>query len=277
VAGEELSSSEVADILDAMLSAPGDEKSALEAAMGVIGYFVGHGKQREFLDLPKLRDITWRVIESFTVGDRDAVPYDWSVIVRALAEVDPPRAITAAVKVLLSTNLYAKQEAERILIDLASSNPDDILNILGSALLAPGENVAPLVHTYTSVVRLVGDDRIIAWVQAHGLDGARAIARHLPQPFIDDTGSPVVPAMTAFVLREFEADDRVYQTFYSGTHNLRFYVGNIARHHEAEAAVADRFLSHPLRRIREWAQDERESALHKAAWFRRRDEEDFIE
>lgn len=277
VAGEELSLTEVADVLEAMLSAPADETGASEAAMGVIGYFVGYRKQRDFLEFPTLRDITWRVIESLAVGDRDAVPYDWSVIVRALAEVDPPRAIKAAVNVLLSMNLYAKQEAERILIDLASSHPDDVLNILGSALLGPGDNIAPLVHTYTSIVRGVGDDRVIAWVQAHGLEGARAIARHLPQPFIDDAGNPVVPAMTAFVLREFEADDGVYQAFYSGTHNLRFYVGDIARHHESEAAVADRFLSHQLRRIREWAQDERESALHKAAWFRRREEEDFVE
>lgn len=152
-----------------------------------------------------------------------------------------------------------------------------MMHTFGSALLQPADNIAPLVNTYTSLITPLGVAVVGPWIQDHGLDGARAIARHLPQPHIDSSGTPVVPAITEFVLREVDQDDRVFDSFYSGTHNMRFYAGDIARHHEAEAAVAERFLSHPLSRIREWAQQERESALHRAAWFRCRNEEEFAE
>ncbi|HEY4640482.1 MAG TPA: hypothetical protein VII75_03995, partial [Thermoanaerobaculia bacterium] len=274
VAGDELSIGDLTQIVDTMLHFS-QEPNAAAAAIGVIGYFVVHQKRRELLDEPNILQAAWQLVEQLPVGDRDAIPYEWSGLVSALAAKDAARAIQLAVKMLLTTNFYAKQEGEKQVTEFAQSHPREVMAVLGDALLKPGENIAPLVYAYTSVLRQLGDETVISWVKAHGLDGARAIARHLPQPYLDKTGTPVVPAMTAFVLEQFENDDTIYASFYSGTHNMRFYAGDIAKHHESEAAVADRFAAHPLRRIREWASDEREGALLRAAWFRQRDEEEF--
>jgi hypothetical protein len=274
VAGDELSIGDLTQIVDTMLHFS-QEPNAAAAAIGVIGYFVVHQKRRELLDEPIILQAAWQLVEQLPVGDRDAIPYEWSGLVSALAAKDAARAIQLAVKMLLTTNFYAKEEGEKQVTEFAQSHPREVMAVLGDALLKPGENIAPLVYAYTSVLRQLGDETVISWVKAHGLDGARAIARHLPQPYLDKTGTPVVPAMTAFVLEQFENDDTIYASFYSGTHNMRFYAGDIAKHHESEAAVADRFAAHPLRRIREWASDEREGALLRAAWFRQRDEEEF--
>ena len=42
---------------------------------------------------------------------------------------------------------------------------------------------------------------------------------------------------------------------------------------KSEAEVAKKFLNHPLRRIREWAVDEIETAKRQADWWRREKEE----
>jgi len=51
------------------------------------------------------------------------------------------------------------------------------------------------------------------------------------------------------------------------------YMGDIAAEHEAEATLARKFLDHPLRRVREWASIEEQSAVADAARARRWTEE----
>lgn len=278
IAGEELRPDEIAEMLHAMLAAPDAPKTGgPAAALSTLGYLVGYKKHAELLDRTDIQQTAWQTIEEFQIDERDALPHDWAAVVRALATFDHRRAIRGAIRVLLTTGFYAKDQAQGVLTDFAQKHPTDVMELFGAALLDPGDNIAPLINTYTPLITAIGFDVVRAWLQQHGLAGARAVARHLPSPFLDTEGAPQVPPITEFVLREFEEDDRVYEAFYSGTHNMRFYSGDIARHHEAEAAVAECFLAHPLRRIREWAQDEREGALHKAAWFRRRSEEELVE
>ena len=72
-----------------------------------------------------------------------------------------------------------------------------------------------------------------------------------PPPHIDSDDHAVVPAFTEWLLTRFETDDRVFHEFAAGWDRFKVYSGDIAAEHEAEAAVARRFLNHPARRIRE--------------------------
>ncbi len=85
----------------------------------------------------------------------------------------------------------------------------------------------------------------------------------------------MVPAFTEWLLTRFETDDRVFHEFAAGTNSFKVYSGDIAAEHEAEAAVARRFLNHPARRIREWAAVEEQSAREEARrarqWAEERD------
>src|SRR5262249_8538204 len=82
-----------------------------------------------------------------------------------------------------------------------------------------------------------------------------------------------VPDLTAYVLSQFAEDERVFQRFCAGVHDGEVRVGDIAAQHEREAAVARRFLDHPLPRIRQWAEHEINRADRDAAWWRLREEE----
>jgi len=115
------------------------------------------------------------------------------------------------------------------------------------------------------------------WLREHGLEAARRIARHLPLPHLDSEGRPVVPPLTEFVLTEFEDDDWVFHEFCAGVHSFQMYSGDIAAQHEAEAAMAESFLNHPARRIREWAQAEVRHSRWEAQQARQWQEEHKIE
>jgi len=95
------------------------------------------------------------------------------------------------------------------------------------------------------------------------------MARHLPKPYVDDAGRAVVPPMLDQVLREYD-DDEVFERFLSGAHSGETWWGNAADRMRREAAEARKFLSHPNRRVREWAKHE------VAERMRRAEEEDRI-
>jgi len=116
-------------------------------------------------------------------------------------------------------------------------------------------------------------DVVKRWIAGAGVEGARRLARHLPSPYLKDSATPVVPDLTAWVLTEFEEDDRVFKEFTAGVHSFQIYSGDIAAQHETEAAVARDFLDHPLRRIREWAEMEERWAMDAARQEREEAEE----
>jgi hypothetical protein len=115
----------------------------------------------------------------------------------------------------------------------------------------------------------------MAWLERTQLEGARKIAGSLTRPFLDAEGRPVVPPLTKMVLERFGEDEKVIQAFVSGSGG-RSYSGDIAAQHLQEAAIAAKFLQHPLQAVREWARIEKAMSEHEAARWRREDEEMFI-
>ena len=119
-------------------------------------------------------------------------------------------------------------------------------------------------------------DVVKAWLKHVGVEGARHIARHLPTPNVDENGAAVVPELSEFVLREFESDDRTFQEFCAGVNSHKSYLGDIASQVESEGALAKRFLTYPLNRIKQWARLEAQSSTKEAEMWRRVEEEQKI-
>jgi len=83
--------------------------------------------------------------------------------------------------------------------------------------------------------------------------------------------------LTEHVLRKFGEDKRVFSEFVAGVHNLQTYVGDIADQHKREAELGKKFLNHPLRPIREWAQIEILDSEVQANFWKEWEEEQNIE
>lgn len=93
-------------------------------------------------------------------------------------------------------------------------------------------------------------------VRPLGVYGARALAGHLPSPFPTTDDPMNVPPITAWLLDEFSEDDQVFGKFCAGTHHGQMLVGRWANYFADTEEKMTRYLKHPLRRIREWAENE---------------------
>ena len=98
----------------------------------------------------------------------------------------------------------------------------------------------------------------------------------MPAPYVDAEGNATVPPLTAFIFEKFESDDHVFSSCCSGGQN-GMYCGDIAGQHEKEAELAERFRTHALRRVREWADQEVRWGRGSAQRWREHDEERFDE
>ncbi|RYZ17355.1 MAG: hypothetical protein EOO70_02160 [Myxococcaceae bacterium] len=162
------------------------------------------------------------------------------------------------------------QGEDKKLTDLIDSL---IMSALGKVMLKGDRNQLFYIFKFTTLFESIKTSIATDWTNANGVEAARRLARHLPSPYLDGEGLPVVPELTRRVLSDFESDERTFQEFCAGTHSLELMVGDIAGQYDQYANVASKFLAHPLRRIREWAQYEIKSANSRAQSWRDHEED----
>lgn len=218
----------------------------------------------------------WRVLQiaSEEVSGSDA--YWWARILEAYIECNPERVAEIAADALVGES-YRSEEATNILIKVASQYPDIAMKQIGNRMLDQESGWHFFIAVHQNLITFLPEESVINWVSNNGVEAARVLARHLPSPYLNERSEPTVPRLTEFVLTEFAEDEQVFQAFCAGRHSYQMYSGDIAAQHDAEAAIARKFLNHQIRRVREWAQYEIDSASQQAKWWRQREEEERIE
>jgi hypothetical protein len=252
-----------------------EEAGAREIAIEFVAYRLVDDKQRDtdrIVEHKRIRKLIWHLVE-LTAESAEGESHWWGSILKSLISVDPARVARIASIALVSDAYGHSDVAEEVLSQIASENPTICMEEIGKMILDTEKGWRFFVRKYTAIFQGLPEDVVAEWVRANGVEAARGVARHLPAPSLDAEGNPNVPHITEFVLREFEDDDRVFNEFCAGMHSFELYSGDIAAQHEEEARIAEKFLGHPLRRIREWAHLERENALHQAKQWRQRNEE----
>jgi hypothetical protein len=207
------------------------------------------------LELPEAQSRAWELIDALTDIVGDHIAHEWSAIVEALAVYDPGRACSILGSAMLGGNSGLERQARSRLSALAPNYPDAVMAAFGAALLNAERGWHLQVTVCSELIAELPYDVVMAWVRGNGLDGARAIARHLPPPYADESGNPIVPAVTDGVLREFKGDD-VFQFFLGGASSRDGWWGDGSSYFEEKASIAKPFLSHSNPRIRDWAKYE---------------------
>ena len=214
------------------------------------------------LSVAATRTIVWELVERalpVVTGDtRQLVE-----ILGRLAAFDPERAAQLLASGILVENVLLRDHAEKELTRLAKSAPTSVMAAIGSALLDVDRGWVLQVGLLRDLVAELPTETVLAWVRAHGIDGARAIARHLPLPHLDDDGNPVVPPLLDSMLQEYD-DEKVFVNFLAGAHSGEAWWGNGGAKFRADAQVAKQFLRYPNRRIQEWATEEMNYRLRMA-------------
>lgn len=233
----------------------------------------GHEKpDTALLSNPRLLEQIKRFLTASLKSVTGTRPHCKDVLI-ALLEVDAPFIIGLTVQTMLAEGGHLDSQAEEVLAEAASQNAEVVLHYLTTPARDPKEAWRFRVLKYSKLVEALPMEAVDRWLDDVGVEGARALARSLPGPYLAENGDPTVPEPTLTVLTRFGDDETVFQEFCIGLHSGQVYSGDIAAAHEQEARVAERFLNHELPVIRKWAAAEIEDARWHANRARQEQEE----
>jgi hypothetical protein len=249
------------------------EARALATAIDLIWQRIQGEEKSDFKELRDIADdedlftLVLQVLEA-GIEDSSLESYRWAHIVRDLLIVRPPEAIRLSIRALSDgKGIRVDDDAASILVSAAAQHSELIMNLIGEALLDEEKEPFLSINRLHVLFLVIPLEIVKAWLSQKGVKGARVLAKHLPVP------SDSVPALTEYVLATFEGDDEVFKNFIHGTYGMRTYIGDIAAEHEKEGSIAAKFIMHPLRRVREWANFEIQESKRQANWWRQQDEE----
>jgi hypothetical protein len=221
------------------------------------------------------RSLTWQFVESvlpFLAGRSVSV---WTKIVEKLVAFDADRAARLLAQALLAESVAFRDDAERGLSQLAKTYPESVMDGFGSALLDKKRGWVLQIAVCRDLVGQLPPEIVLGWVREHGMEAARAIARHLPPPHLDEAGNPIVPQVLDTILREYD-DDQVFVNFLGGAHSGEVWWGSGGDQFRSAAEYAKKFRNYPNRRIQEWAKNETDYHLHLAEVKDQEHEEQFL-
>jgi len=270
VGGERITIDQVLQALEILVpKAAQGEVRCSDVIMDFLGARLHAGQLAELLSANA--DVVWNALVVFT-DHPSRESFWWAQVLLKVAAGNPQLAVGLACKALVGDSFQMRDEAISLLTTWASAYPKEVMAGVGAVMLDPKTGVYFFISKFPLFTALPMGV-LTDWLEEVGVEGARKIARHLPHPYLDAEGQPVVPELTAWVLSRFEEDDRTFKEFCAGVHSLQMYMGNIAGTHESEAHDARTFFNHKLRRIREWARIEHEGALQNAQRMREWEDE----
>jgi hypothetical protein len=277
--GRELSAEELCRLLPYFSqAAASDDADSARAGIRFIATYLMFEKRRSeqsCLESRAVRSQVWRLIEVALPFVESQLAYEWSNAVEELGAYDISRAAELLGQALLSESYDLGEQAQENLGKLAPDHPDAVMAGLGKALLGGDRSWRLQVVVLQDLVEKLPPRTVVEWVRSHGVEAARAIARHLPRPFLNNEGEPVVPELLDTILREFD-DDQVFDNFLAGAHSGEMWYGDGSEQFRRDAEQARQFLHHPNHRIRKWARHEIDSRLGMAEWEQRRHAERFL-
>jgi hypothetical protein len=258
-----LSATEIAGVIDLLRSKVHAFPSAAETGLEMIWWRLHSNADTDAVELEAFT----RFVDTVTQDDDLRDRRHWGSAIEELAKRDPAVAIVLAAKGLGSANNQIQFHAESTLVSLSKDHAVAVTSAVGRALVAH-DGVGWHFLRLSGLYRTLPIGAVKQWLDHAGVEGARALARHLPWPKVEDS-VPVVHPLTDYVLRTFENDDEVFRAFARGL-VVRSYSGDIAEEHEKEAEQRRPFLNHALRRIREWAKSEVDMAKRSAKHWQQR-------
>lgn len=230
---------------------------------------------QSILEETNIQNLIWEFLEA-TANYIRSEEDNWEIILRNAAKFNIEKAVKIASLAILSENDQQKMRAEQILVDIAKSHPDLVMENVGEIILDDEYRWHFEIEEYRFLIQNLPLAAIKQWLNLVGVTGARRITKQLALPYLNENNQPVVPELTEFVLSKFEDDEETFRNFCTSSHNFQVYVGDTVAHKNKEAEIAKSFLNHKLRRIREWASYEVESCRSDANYWQQINEENRI-
>jgi hypothetical protein len=216
---------------------------------------------------PKL-DTVFGLLEQNATGDDSISPY-FSQIFAHVLPTNPTRGIDLAISMVRSRDFEVSREAGGLFHAVVEVDPAGVMQKIGEALLSD-DDVYRMSLRHVPLLALPADV-IKAWLDEHGLAGARVIARYLPRPHLNGD-RPELHPVTQAVLERYGPDDQVFSRWVAGMTG-GVVAGSLADWVERRAEYAEKFLGSPVEAVRKWAESEISFSSQNAADFRLSEEE----
>jgi hypothetical protein len=216
---------------------------------------------------PKL-DTVFGLLEQNATGDDSISPY-FSQIFAHVLPTNPTRGIDLAISMVRSRDFEVSREAGGLFHAVVEDDPAGVMQKIGEALLSD-DDVYRMSLRHVPLLALPADV-IKAWLDEHGLAGARVIARYLPRPHLNGD-RPELHPVTQAVLERYGPDDQVFSRWVAGMTG-GVVAGSLADWVERRAEYAEKFLGSPVEAVRKWAESEISFSSQNAADFRLSEEE----
>ena len=185
---------------------------------------------------------------------------------------NPDHATLILIQMMQSDSYETSQTAAGLFASAAAARPQQLMDGIGAAVLSKERNLRFLFRKFP--ITLLPEEIIIQWLEKHGLEGARLLARHVPEPFMGANGPELNP-VTRFILENYGNDNMVFSSWFAGIHSGGAFAGSIADHMEQRATRAEPFLNFPIEAVRRWALAEIKFAEENAERFRMSEDELF--
>jgi len=216
-------------------------------------------------------DVIFGLLEQATLKTRK-LSHSFPQIFARVLPANPDRATSILIQMMKSDDYETSQAAAGLFATVAAVRPQELMDGIGRLMLSEEKNYSFLFRKYPIVS--LPDNVVIQWLEKHGLDGARLLARHVPGPFMGSNGPDLNP-ITRFILERHGNDDRVFSNWVAGMHTGGAFAGSIADHMERRASMAEPFINFPIEAVRRWARGEIMFADTNVENFRLEEEERF--
>jgi hypothetical protein len=216
-------------------------------------------------------DVIFGLLEQSALRTKKLSHWYSQIFSRALP-ANPDRATSILIRMMQSESFETSEAAMGLFASVAAARPQRLMDGIGEVMLSKDRSLNFLFRKLPLVA--LPEDIVIRWLENHGLEGARLLARHVPGPFMGSHGPDLNP-ITRYILERYGHDDSVFSAWFAGIHSGGGFAGSIASHVGQHASAAEPFLNFPIEAVRRWARSEIKFANENLENFRLAEEELF--
>jgi hypothetical protein len=223
----------------------------------------------------KLASVALLLAGSPGVTESQDDTYNWQQVLKALSPIYPREVCRLITDFITAPGNVAKlldQEIVQIIASVAAIDAQGVMQVVGDALLDRKRRAIFGITVIPGFFEAIGLKSVSEWVNAQSSDVLPWLARHFQSPYLDKDNKPCLPPLTEWLFREHEGNQKAFEWFCMGRGTRAFTESEVDP--VRKRAQMQPFLSHELRRVREWAEYEIHTEEKDAEFFRELHEED---
>ncbi len=180
----------------------------------------------------------------------------WKDLALTLAKTEPGPVIAFVAKVALDVRKFdgmGHDVAVCILAELAGAHDKAIIEAILETLTERQDTFVMGVQDLQRLFAAIDSKTVENAVAVRDVSSARAIGQFIPDPGVNEEGTPSLPALTEWYMRTYGDDEECFHQFRTGRWNGRIQMGWAWERQTKVERLAKAYADHPINSLRRWA------------------------